>query len=76
MELVEAEKLQDKESEISNKHSELQEALSEEKLIAKEASKHKTLSHDAIKLEQSIDIETTRIRERVQSTEQQLNDLS
>jgi len=75
-ELVEAEKLKGKESEISNRHSELQEALSEEKLISKEASKHKTISHDAIKLEQSIDIETTRLRERVQSTEQQLNDLS
>lgn len=75
-ELVEAEKLQGKESEISEKYSKLQEALSEEKLISQESSKHKALSLDVIKLEQSIDIETTRLKERIQSTEQQLNDLS
>ena len=75
-ELVEAERLQDNESDISSKYSEFQGALSEEKMMSQESSKHKALSDDVIKLEQSIDIETTRLKERIQSTEQQLNDLS
>ena len=60
-ELVEAERLQDNESDISAKYSELQGALSEEKVMSQESSKHKALSGDVIKLEQSIDIETTRL---------------
>ena len=75
-ELAEAEMLQSKESDISSKHSQLQGALSEEKLMSQQASSHKTLVDDVIKLEQAIDIETTRLGQRIQSTDQQLKDLS
>ena len=70
-ELAESEMLQAKESDISSKHSQLQGALSEEKLMSQQASSHKTLVDDVIKLEQAIDIETTRLGQRIQSTDQQ-----
>ena len=66
----------DNESDISAKYSEFQGARSEEKMISQESSKHKALSDDVIKLEQSIDIEITLLKERLQSTDQQLIDLS
>ena len=75
-ELAEAEKLQLKELEIGKNYSALQDALSEEKLISKKGFKHKDLSGAATNLKQSIDIETTRLNERIQSTQKQINDLS
>lgn len=75
-ELAEAEKIQLKELEIGKKYSALQQALLEEQLISEKGAKHKDLSDAANKLEQSIDIESTRLKERIQSMQNQIDGLS
>ena len=74
--LSEAEKLLAREAEIKAKYSELQHALSKEKLMAQDALKYKPLTDSLIKSEQVIDLETARLTAHAHATEQQLNELA